>query len=68
MNMVFVLIMIIGGVTQDAGIAVVQQDFSSLQNCESARKTIEAQVTTERSGSGFMTYRGRIYASACQPK
>ena len=44
---IFILIIILGGVISGAGIAVVQQEFSSFDNCEVARKHIVATLPKE---------------------
>ncbi len=41
MNTVFILLMLWGGYSSQSGIAVVQQEFSSLETCEAARRTLE---------------------------
>lgn len=38
---VFVLLMIWGGNTNQSGIAIVQQEFISMESCEAARKVLE---------------------------
>lgn len=51
MNTVFVLIMIFGGSTSQSGYATVQQEFTTLERCEAARKTLTALHATDRAGN-----------------
>jgi hypothetical protein len=48
MNTVYVLIMIFGGSTSQSGYATVQQEFSTPERCEAARKAL-----AERHGGNF---------------
>lgn len=65
----FVLFMVVGGPNQNSGVAVIQQEFSTQERCESARKVLEAKITVaQRQPGPFFDHQGRIYASVCQPK
>lgn len=70
MNTVFVLMMVVGGFRTDAGLTSINQEFSSLERCEVARKAMETEVAKERKGGawGSMKYSGVVLASTCQQK
>ena len=52
MNTVYVLLMIFGGSTSQSGYATVQQEFTSQERCETARKELASKHATD-SGRNF---------------
>jgi hypothetical protein len=59
-EVVFVLMMLWGGESSQSGLAVVQQEFSSFESCEAARKVLE-----QAHGRG---YGMRLKAQGCFKK
>ncbi len=62
MQTVFVLLMVIGGATWDAGLASIQQEFSSLERCEAAQKSMEESLKSKSKPSA------KVHASVCVQK
>jgi hypothetical protein len=61
MNTIFVLIMIIGGVTSQSGVTTVQQEFTTLEKCQAAGKSL-----SDLSMKG--TYNSRVSYYGCYAK
>lgn len=55
---VFVLIMIFGGSTSQSGYATVQQEFTSFERCEAARKALAARHGTDLAGNFTLRAQG----------
>jgi hypothetical protein len=66
MNTVYVLIMLWGGTWGDSGIAVVQQEFDSLQRCEYAMQ--ELAKAHKSAGSGGSAGNMKLKAQGCFKK
>lgn len=67
MDTVFVLMMVVSGFRVDSGLTSINQEFSTLERCEVARKAMETEVAKERKQSG-LKYWGVVLASTCQKK
>jgi hypothetical protein len=58
MNTVFVLIMIFGGNSSGSGYATIQQEFSTLEKCEHARKTLATIHNNNNTGYSVLRTQG----------